>query len=68
MAGTFIFFLDHFRLYSTFCASHCQAQEVLRELRILITNDFIMTHGSESQGQKEAAYATLQNIIHIALL
>lgn len=31
VAGTFIFFLDHFRLYSTFCASHCQAQEVLRE-------------------------------------
>jgi len=35
VAGTFIFFLDHFRLYSTFCASHYQAQEVLRELSIL---------------------------------
>ena len=31
VAGTFIYFLDHFKLYSTFCASHCQAQEVLRE-------------------------------------
>ena len=35
VAGTFIYFLDHFKLYSTFCASHCQAQEVLREYNII---------------------------------
>ena len=41
VAGTFIYFLDHFKLYSTFCASHCQAQEVLREYSIYTINDVI---------------------------